>query len=146
MSILKTQEHVLWDCIYHVVIVPKYRKKILYLHTRKEIGAIIRTLAKRKGIEIIEGNAQVDHIHMVISIPPKFSVANTMGFIKGKSAILLHNQFGKRNRNIMQKSFWSRGYFVRTIGIDEETVKNYVRNQWKKDQTTEGTQLDFQWN
>ena len=85
MSILKTQEHVLWDCIYHVVIVPKYRKKILYLHTRKEIGAIIRTLAKRKGIEIIEGNAQVDHIHMVISIPPKFSVANTMGFIKEKA-------------------------------------------------------------
>ncbi len=146
MNILKTQEHVLWDCTYHVVIVPKYRKKILYLHVRKEVGAIIRTLAKRKGIEIIEGNAQVDHIHMVISIPPKFSVANTMGFIKGKSAILLHNQFGKRNRNIMQKSFWSRGYFVRTVGIDEETIKNYVRNQWKRDQTIDGTQLDFQWN
>ena len=146
MNILKTQEHVLWDCTYHIVIVPKYRKKILYLHTRKEVGAIIRTLAKRKGIEIIEGNAQIDHIHMVISIPPKYSVANTMGFIKGKSAILLHNKFGKRNRNIMQKSFWSRGYFVRTVGIDEEVIKNYVRNQWKKDQTIEGTQLDFQWN
>lgn len=146
MAILKTQGHVLWDCTYHIVIVPKYRKKILYGAARKEIGAIIRKLAKQKGIEIIKGNAHIDHIHLIISIPPKFSVANTMGFIKGKSAILIHNQLGKKNRPVMQKSFWGRGYFVRTVGIDEEMVKKYVQDQWNQDKSFDGDQLDFQWN
>lgn len=138
--------HVMWDCTYHVVIVPKYRKKVLFGAARKEVGAIIRSLTKQKGIELVEGNARIDHIHMVLSIPPKFSVAHVMGFLKGKSAILIHHQLGKRNRPVYQKSFWSRGYFVRTVGIDEETVKRYVQDQWKHDQSVDGNQLDFQWN
>ena len=146
MSDLNTQGHVLWDCAYHVVIVPKYRKKVLYGAARKEVGEIIRRLTKQKGIELIEGNARIDHVHMVLSIPPKFSVAHTLGFLKGKSAILIHHQLGKKNRPVTQKSFWSRGYFVRTVGIDLETVKRYVQEQWKHDQTIDGKQLEFQWN
>lgn len=146
MTVLKTQGHVVWDYTYHIVITPKYRKKVLYGAARKEIGVIIRKLTKQKGIELVEGNLCLDHIHMVLSIPPKFSIANTMGFIKGKSAILIHHQLGKKNRPVTQKSFWSRSYFVRTVGIDEEMVKKYVKEQWDRDQIFDGNQLDFQWN
>jgi len=143
---MQTQNHVRFDCTYHIVIVPKYRKKILYGIARKQIGAILRELAKQKGIEIQEGNAHLDHIHLVLSIPPKFSVANTMGFLKGKSAILIHNRLAKQQRkSVTQKNFWSRGYFVRTVGIDTETVKQYVREQWEKDKREDGLQLEFHW-
>lgn len=146
MDIFDTQSHVAWDCIYHVVIVPKYRKRILYGPVRKRIGEIIKALAKQKGIEIVKGNACPDHIHMVLSIPPKYSVAHVMGFLKGKSAIKVHGEFGKRKMLLIQKSFWSRGYFVRTVGIDAEVVKRYVENQWKKDQFIDGPELDLAWN
>jgi len=102
---MQTQNHVRWDCTYHVVIVPKYRKKILFGSARREIGKIIRELAKQKGIEIIEGNAGIDHVHLVISIPPKFSIANTMGFLKGKSAILIHLTSALQHRKIFKKRF-----------------------------------------
>ena len=106
---MQTQNHVRFDCTYHIVIVPKYRKKILYGIARKQIGAILRELAKQKGIEIQEGNAHLDHIHLVLSIPPKFSVANTMGFLKGKSAILIHNRLAKQQRKCLlpNRSFFS---------------------------------------
>jgi putative transposase len=145
MTILKTLNHVVWDCTYHIVIVPKYRKKVLYGASRKEMIDIIQTLAKQKGIEIIRGNAVVDHFHMVVSIPPKFSISHTVGFLKGKSAILIHNRMTKRRRPLTQKSFWSRGYFVRTVGIDKETIKRYVEDQWKKDKYNDGEQLDLRW-
>ena len=145
MQNYKTQNHVLWDCTYHVIIVPKYRKKVLYGPVRQRTGTILRQLAKQKEIEVVEGNACPDHIHMILSIPPKHSVAYAIGFMKGKSAILLHQEFGNR-RTLTQKSFWSRGYCVSTIGLDKETVRKYVQDQWKKDIYIDGPQLDLKWN
>ena len=140
------QSHVTWKCEYHLVIVPKYRKKALYGPVRKRAGQIIRELAKRKGVEMIEGNACPDHIHMVLSIPPRLSVAEVVGFIKGKSAIRLHYEFGKKHGNLQQKSFWSRGYFVSTVGIDREQIIKYVQDQWKKDKFIDGPPLDLYWS
>ena len=135
----------MWDCKYHIVIVPKYRKKVLYGTARVEIGTIIRELAKQKEVEVIEGTACPDHMHMILSIPPKHSVAYIMGFLKGKSAIRAHNTFA-RKRSASQKSFWSRGYFVSTVGIDEDIIRKYVQDQWKNDQFFDGPELDLHWD
>lgn len=146
MRFFKAQSHVVWDCKYHIVIVPKYRKKILYGQVRTQIGKMIRALATRKESEILEGGATPDHMHFLISIPPKYSVAHVMGFLKGKSAIEAHNTFSKKRRSICEKSFWSRGYFVSTIGIDEDTIKKYIQNQWKNDQYFDGDAMDLHWD
>ena len=135
----------MWDCKYHIVIVPKYWKKVLYGTARVEIGTIIRELAKQKEVEVIEGTACPDHMHMILSIPPKHSVAYIMGFLKGKSAIRAHNTFA-RKRSVSQKSFWSRGYFVSTVGIDEDIIRKYVQDQWKNDQFFDGPELDLHWD
>ena len=145
MSSLATQSHVVWDCTYHIVIVPKYRKKLLFEPLRAPLGRMLRELAQQKESEIIEGHALLDHVHIVIRIPPKYSVAYVIGFMKGKSAIRLHNMFSTRKRPTPPRFFWSRGYFVRTVGIDEETVKTYVREQWQRDQLFDGPQLDLRW-
>ena len=142
---MDSQSHVRWECNYHVIIVPKYRKRVLFGQVRSRLRDILRELAKRKGIKIIEGNVMVDHVHMMLSIPPKFSVANILGYLKGKSAIWLHNEFGKR-KSVRQKSFWSTGYFVRTVGLDQKMVQRYIQNQEKKDKYEDGDQLDLQWH
>jgi len=139
---MDSQSHVRWECVYHVVIIPKYRKRVLFGHVRSRLREILRELAKRKGIKIIEGNVMIDHVHMMLSIPPKYSVANTLGYLKGKSAIWLHNEFGNR-KSIRQKSFWSTGYFVRTIGLDQKMVEIYIRDQEKKDKYNDGDRLDL---
>lgn len=118
---------------------------MLYGPVRVQIGNIIRELAKQKEVQVVEGTACPDHMHMVLKIPPKHSVAHVMGFLKGKSAIRAHNTFAHR-RSLTQKSFWSRGYFVRTIGIDKATVEKYVRDQWKNDQFFDGEAMDLHWN
>lgn len=141
---MDSQSHVKWECNYHVVIIPKYRKRILFGKIRSRLREILRELAKRKGIKIIEGNVMTDHVHMMLSIPPKYSVANVMGYMKGKSAIWLHNEFGRR-QSVRQKSFWSTGYFVRTVGLDQEMVQKYIQDQEKKDKYEDGDQLDLQW-
>ena len=141
---MEKTSHVCWECDYHVVIVPKYRKKVLYGTVRKRTGEILRELAGQKGVRIVEGFICHDHVHMLLSIPPKFSIAEVLGFMKGKSAIRLHNEFGK-NHMLTQKSFWSRGYFVRTSGLDKEKVQKYIQNQWNKDKRYEGLQLDLNW-
>jgi putative transposase len=145
MSSFESQSHVVWDCTYHVVIVPKYRKKVLYGPVRVQIGKIIRELAKQKEVEVLEGNACPDHMHMVLKIPPKHSVAYIMGFLKGKSAIRMHNLFSKK-RPLTQKNFWSRGYCVSTVGLDETMIRKYVQDQWKNDQFFDGPGLDLQWD
>lgn len=145
MRSFESQSHVVWDCKYHVVIVPKYRKKILYGSVRVQIGKIIRELAKQKEVEVLEGNACPDHIHLVLKIPPKHSVAYIMGFLKGKSAIRAHNVFS-RKRALTQKCFWSRGYFVNTVGVDEDIIRKYVQDQWKNDQFFDGSEMDLHWN
>ena len=110
-------------------------------------AAYFRTFyIKQLQVEIVEANACPDHIHMLLKIPPKYSVAHIMGFLKGKSAIRAHNLFSTKRHAIQQKSFWSRGYFVRTVGIDKDVVKRYVENQWKKDKVNDGPELDFTWN
>lgn len=141
---MEKQSHVQWECTYHVVIVPKYRKKILYKMVGKRIREILKKLAEEKGVEIKEGSVCTDHVHMLISIPPKYSVAEVLGFMKGKSAIRIHNE-KSRKKQVSGKSFWSRGYFVRTTGLDTEKIRNYIKNQWEKDKREDGDQLDFSW-
>jgi len=139
----QSQAHVKWECLYHVVIVPKYRRKVFYGERRKRIGEIFRELCRQKDVGLVEGNAMPDHIHMVLSIPPKYSVAMTMGYLKGKSAIRIHREVMKTKGTLFGRSFWSRGYCVSTIGLDEERIRAYVRNQQKMEQDSEQNELDL---
>ena len=123
--------HVKWDCKYHIVIVSKYRIRSIYGELRKKVGEIIRDLCHQKGIEIQEGHAMPDHIHLLLSIPTKYSASNTIGFIKGKSAIRIHRDLLK-TKKMTGLHFWARGYCVSTIGLDEEKIKKYIREQDKK--------------
>jgi putative transposase len=125
----KKLSHTVWECKYHIVWIPKRRRKIIYGKLRKEIGHIIRKLCEYKGIEIVEGNAGIDHIHLCISIPPKHSVSSIVGYLKGKSTMIVFERYGKRKRNFRGHSCWARGYYVTTVGRDEEKVRQYIRNQ-----------------
>lgn len=125
----KSLSHVRWDCKYHVVIVPKYRQRILYGSIKRKVGEILRDLCRHRGIKILEGHAMPDHVHMCLSIPPKYSVASTIGYIKGKSAVRIHRSLG--NKPVTGLHFWSTGYCVSTVGLDEETIKEYIRKQEK---------------
>jgi putative transposase len=129
--------HVRWYCRYHVVFVPKYRKRVIFGNLRREIGRILRELCVQHEIELIEGHAMADHVHMLLSIPPKFSLANTVGFVKGKSAIRIHRQFLGRERNFTGFHFWARGYCVSTVGLDEAKVRQYIREQEEEEKRQE---------
>ncbi len=122
--------HVRWECKYHVVIVPKYRKKVLYGKIRRGVGEIIRDLCKQKRIKLIEGHLMPDHIHMCLSVPPKYSISFVIGFLKGKSAVRIHREI-MNNKRVTGLHFWSRGYCVSTVGLDEETIRKYIRDQEK---------------
>lgn len=135
--------HTRWDCKYHVVFIPKRRKKQIYGALRKHLGEILHELARQKECRIVEGHLQMDHVHMCISIPPKFSVANVIGYIKGKSAISIARHFMGRARNFAGEHFWARGYFVSTVGLDEEVVKKYIRDQEKEDDRLEQLELGY---
>ena len=128
----KSLSHVMWDCKYHLVFVSKYRHRRIYGEIRKKVGGIIRDLCRQKGIELHEGHAKSDHIHLLLSIPPKYSVSNTAGFIKGKSAIRIHREVLKTKR-MTGLSFWATGYCVSTVGLDEDTIKKYIQEQDKQD-------------
>jgi putative transposase len=122
--------HVKWECkYYHVVIVPKYRRKALFGHVRKRLGNIFRQLCRQKEIELVEGHALLDHVHMILSIPPKLSVAMAVGYLKGKSAIQIHREALNVKQGFTGKHFWSRGYCVSTVGLDEQMIRAYVKNQ-----------------
>ena len=125
----KSQAHVKWECKYHIVIIPKYRKKALYGKLRQNIGVVLRELCRIKGVELVEGKAMPDHIHMLLSIPPKFSVAMTIGYLKSKSAIRVHRQLLKMKGTLFGRSFWARGYCVSTVGFDEHQIKQYIKEQ-----------------
>ena len=129
----KSLSHVRWDCKYHLVFISKYRQRTIYGKLRQKIGGIIRNLCDQKGIELHEGHAMPDHIHLLVSIPPKFSVSHTVGFIKGKSAIRIHRQLLKTKR-MTGLSFWAIGYCVSTVGLDVERIRKYIREQdnWNK--------------
>jgi putative transposase len=126
----QSMSHVRWDCKYHVVIVPKYRKKLLFGRLRHQIGPILRELCRQKSIELIEGKVMPDHVHMCLSIPPKYSVAYTIGFLKGKSAIRVHRQY-ERSERVYGMHFWAEGYCVSTVGLDEKVIREYIRQQEK---------------
>ena len=122
-------QHTKWECKYHVVFIPKYRKKVLYGQLRKRLGEVLGRLAQHKESEIEEGHLMADHVHMMISIPPKHSVAQVMGYIKGKSAIHIARNFGENRRNFVGQHFWARGYFVSTVGRDEKVIREYIQQQ-----------------
>lgn len=128
ISTIQSLAHSKYDCKYHIVFIPKRRKKVIFINQRKQLGQIFHELAKQKECIILEGSTMSDHVHLCITIPPKHSVASTIGFIKGKSAIAMARLNG-RKRNFTGESFWARGYWVSTVGYDLEQVKKYIRNQ-----------------
>ena len=125
--------HTCWECKYHIVFIPKYRKKKLYGELKKYMGELFRELAKQKECNIVEGHLMADHVHMLISIPPKYAVAQVVGFIKGKSAIHIARTYVGRKKNFVGQSFWARGYLVSTVGRNEEAIRKYIQEQEKED-------------
>jgi putative transposase len=133
MKEYQSLSHTRWDCKYHVVFIPKGRKKAIYGALRKHLGEMFRELAQQRECKVVEGHLMIDHVHMCLSVPPKYSISNVVGFIKGKSAISIARNFGGRQRNFTGEVFWARGYFVSTVGLDEEMVRSYIRNQEQED-------------
>ena len=131
MKDYQSQSHVKWECKYHIVWCPKYRRKQLYGNLRRRFGEIIHELCRQKGVEVIEGHARPDHVHLCLSMPPKYSVSSIVGFLKGKSAIRLHKEFSKAKST--GKHFWIRGYFVSTVGLNEKAVREYIKHQEETD-------------
>jgi len=133
MDVYESLNHTKWECKYHVVFIPKYRRKTLYGELRPHLGEVFRNLAKQKECMIVEGRILPDHVHMLISIPPKYAVSQIVGFIKGKSAIHLARVYGGKKRNFVGQHFWARGYFVSTVGRNEEVIREYIKNQEAQD-------------
>lgn len=134
-------KHTTYECKYHIIFIPKYRRKSLYTNLRQYLGEIFRDLAQQKECKIIEGHICSDHVHILISIPPKLSVSQIIGFIKGKSAINIARNYNGHKRNFTGQSFWARGYFVSTIGRDEDMIREYIRKQEIEDQRIEKLDL-----
>ena len=134
MDKFESLSHTAWDCKYHVIFIPKRRRRTLYGELRKHLGEVFRKLAAQKESEIVEGHLMPDHVHMMIAIPPKYAVSQVIGFIKGKSAIHLARVYGERKRNFVGQHFWARGYFVSTVGRDEAVVREYIRRQEQEDE------------
>ena len=133
MRDFKSLAHTRWDCKYHIVFIPKRRRKLIYGNIRKMLGEIFHELARRKSCCIEEGHLMGDHVHICISIPPKYSVSNVVGYMKGKSAIAIARRFKGKQRNFTGEHFWARGYYVSTVGLDEEMVREYIRKQEEED-------------
>jgi len=133
MDEFQSLNHTKWHCKYHVVFIPKGRKKALFGHVRRDLVDVFRRLAAQKDSRIEEGHLMPDHVHMMISIPPKYAVSQVIGYIKGKSAIHLARSYGERQRNFAGMHFWARGYFVSTVGRDEKVIREYIQNQEKED-------------
>jgi len=140
----QSQAHVKWDCKYHVVIVPKYRQRVFFGKRRSDVGRILRDLCRQKGIGLVKGNTQPDHVHMLLSIPPKFSVAMTLGYLKGESAIRIHRELLRTQGTLFGRSFWSRGYCVSTVGLDEAMIRRYIHEQEKNERDQERGLFDDQ--
>jgi putative transposase len=141
MDDYQSLSHTKWECKYHVVFIPKCRRKVLYGQLRKHIGEILHELAGRKECRIEEGHLMADHVHMLISIPPKYSVAQVVGYIKGKSAIHIARVYCERKRNFVGQHFWARGYFVSTVGRDESVIQEYIRRQEQEDRRLDQMKL-----
>ena len=129
--------HTKWNCKYHIVFAPKYRRKIIYGKLKSEIGAILRELCRWKEVKIIEAEMCIDHVHMLVEIPPKMSVSGFMGFLKGKSSLLIHERHGNLKYKHGNRSFWCRGFYVDTAGKNAKRIAEYIQNQIKEDQVNE---------
>ena len=125
--------HSKWNCKYHVVFAPKYRRKAIYGQIRRDIGGILRKLCEQKGIEIIEAELCPDHVHMLLSIPPKYSVAQIMGYLKGKSSLMIFDRHANMKYKYGNRHFWCRGYYVDTVGRNRKVIEEYIRNQLQND-------------
>ncbi len=130
---IRSLAHTSWNCKYHIVFAPKYRRKAFYEERRLEIGQILRQLCEWKGIVIIEAEVCIDHVHMLIEIPPKFSVSSVMGFLKGKSSVMIYSKWGNARYKYRSREFWCRGYYVDTVGKNTKKIKEYIANQLKED-------------
>jgi len=129
----ETLNHTSWDCKYHVVWIPKCRRRTIYDQLRKYLGAAFKDLAEQKESKILEGHLRPDHVHMLISIPPKYAVSQVIGFIKGKSAIQRARNFSGQRKNFTGQNFWARGYYVSTVGLNETTIREYIKRQEQED-------------
>lgn len=141
MNDIHSLSHTKWNCKYHIVLAPKYRRKVFYGEKRLEIGAILRELCKWKGVNIIEAEVCPDHVHMLLEIPPKISVSSFMGFLKGKSSLMIYEKWGNLKFKYRNREFWCRGYYVDTAGKNAVKIKEYIKNQLKEDEL--GEQLTF---
>ncbi len=141
MQTYESLKHTTWDCKYHVVFIPKCRRKVLYQGIRQELGAVFRSLAEQWESKVEEGHLMPDHVHMLLSVPPKYSVSSVMGFIKGKSAIHIARVYAGRRRNFVGQHFWARGYWVSTVGKNEVAVRQYIQDQEKQDKRLEQLEL-----
>ena len=141
MDEVESLSHTKWECKYHVVFIPKYRRRVLYEELRGHLGEVFKQLARQKESKIEEGHLLPDHVHMMISVPPKYAVSQVVGFIKGKSAIHVARVYGERKRNFVGQHFWARGYFVSTVGRDEALIREYIRHQQEEDKRLEQMNL-----
>ena len=133
MNDAESLKHTKWECKYHIVFIPKCRRKVLYGALRRHLGSVIRELVERKECRVEEGHLMSDHVHMLMSIPPKHSVAQIVGFVKGKSAIHIARSYMGKGRNFMGEHFWARGYYVSTVGRDEKQIREYIKKQEQED-------------
>ena len=143
MTETHTLSHTTWNCKYHVVFAPKYRRKVFYGEKRQEIGAILRTLCKWKGVNILEAEVCPDHVHMLIEIPPKYSVSQFMGYLKGKSSLMIYEKWGNIKYKYRNREFWCRGYYVDTVGKNTKKIKEYVSHQLEEDKAADQLTLDL---
>lgn len=141
MEEYRSLSHTKWECLYHVVFIPKCRRRTLYAELRKYLGEIFRRLAEQKECRVEEGHLMPDHVHMMLRIPPKYAVSQVVGFMKGKSAIHLARVYSERKRNFVGQHFWARVYFVSTVGRDKEVIRAYIRNQEAEDRRLEQLEL-----
>ena len=141
MDQYQSLNHTRWQCLYHVVFIPKWRRRTLYVELRRYLGEVFHDLARQKQSRVQEGHLMADHVHMLLQIPPKYAVSQVVGFIKGKSAIHLARVYGERRRNFVGQHFWARGYFVSTVGRDTELIRRYIREQEAQDRRIDQLQL-----
>ena len=143
MNDIHSLAHTKWNCKYHIVFAPKYRRKAMFGTKGKEIGAILRELCKWKGVNIIEGEICPDHVHMLVEIPPKMSVSAFVGYLKGKSSLMIYEQWGNLKFKYRNREFWCKGYYVDTVGKNTQKIKEYIENQLKEDKLGEQLRIDY---
>ena len=143
MNDIHSLAHSKWNCKYHIVFAPKYRRKAMFGEKGREIGAILRELCKWKGVNIIEGEICPDHVHMLVEIPPKMSVSSVVGYLKGKSSLMIYERWGNLKFKYRNREFWCKGYYVDTVGKNTQKIKEYIENQLKEDKLGEQLRIDY---